>query len=243
MQRLILVGIVGLLKYGHIVSTALMEITVFVTVDRIDLKSHIAEIFSGKLTCFPDVFHVTHAAALTGQHQDLLDTGIRNNLHFFFDLLLIQLFALDVIVAVESTIDTIVFTVVGYVKRCEDIDGISEMFAGLDLRFSRHLLQVWLCSRRKQCLEIFDITGLMHQRTAHIRIRVFVVIVRFHGGQHLVHDVRIYTFHTFHIFHMICTGRRIVLQAVFPLQRFFIQFIGINKKIIFCHVLTLFLVS
>lgn len=117
-----------------------MEITIFVTVDRINLKSHIAEIFGGKLTCFPDVFHVTHAAALTGQHQDLLNTGIRNDLHFFFNLFLIQLFTLDIVVTVESTIDTIIFTVVGYVKRREDIDGISEMFAGLDLRFSCHLL-------------------------------------------------------------------------------------------------------
>ena len=46
-----------------------MEISVFVGMDRIDLKPYHPEVFPGHLAGFADVFHVAHAAALAGEYE------------------------------------------------------------------------------------------------------------------------------------------------------------------------------
>ena len=48
----------GLLENGHIVSTALVQVCVFVRVHRINLKTYNLEIFAGNFACLSNVFDV-----------------------------------------------------------------------------------------------------------------------------------------------------------------------------------------
>ena len=141
MQRLVFIRIVGLLKYGNVVRTALMQVAVLITVDRIDFQPYIAEIFLCQLTCLTDVFHIALCAALAGQHQDFLDTGIRDNFHLMLNFLEVQLLSMNVIVTVESTVNAVILTVVCNIKRRKQINRIAEMLARLHLRALCHPLK------------------------------------------------------------------------------------------------------
>lgn len=47
----------------------------------------IPEIFPGDLYGFSDVFYIRIRAALAGQNQDFLHTGLRDDLHLVLDFL------------------------------------------------------------------------------------------------------------------------------------------------------------
>ena len=143
MQGLVFVRIVSLLEYGHIVRTAFMQISVLIRIHGIDFHANYLKILAGNLAGLADVFDSRLAAALTGQNQDLLQTGLGNRSHLLIDLFRIQHSPLDFVVAVKSAVDAVILAVIGYIQRREDIYGISEMPAGLDLGFLCHLFQEW----------------------------------------------------------------------------------------------------
>ena len=112
MKRLILVWVVSLLEDSDVVGTALMQIVVFVSIDRVDLQTDIPEIFPRQLARFADVFHVTYGAALAGQHQYFLNAGICDDLHLCFHFCFGKLLSVNVVVAVETAVYTVILTIV-----------------------------------------------------------------------------------------------------------------------------------
>ena len=85
MQRLVFIGIVRFLKYCYIICSTFVKISVFIRIDRINLKTDHLEIFLCDLAGFSDIFHGRFAAALAGQDQNFLQTGLCDRCHFFFD--------------------------------------------------------------------------------------------------------------------------------------------------------------
>ena len=153
-EGLVLVGVVGLLEDRDIVDAALMQISVLVNIDRIDLDTDIAKIFARDFDGFSDVLYVGILAALAGEDEDLLHAGLRDHLHFVLDLFKGELFAADLVVAVESAVDAVVLTVVCNINGCKNIHRIAEVVPGLDLCLACHLLQIRSGSGREQGLEI-----------------------------------------------------------------------------------------
>ena len=141
MKRLVLVCVVSFLKNGHIIDAAFMQITVLIDIDRIDFYADIAEIFLRDFHRLTDVLNIGVLAALTGQHQDLLHAGICDDFHLVLDFFERELFAADLVVAVETAVDAIVLAIVGDIDRCKNIYSITEMVLGLNLCPAGHLLQ------------------------------------------------------------------------------------------------------
>ncbi len=180
MQFFITVRVIGLLKYGHIIRPAFVKITVFLRIHRIDLKTYISEILCRQPACFPDIVHVAHAAALSGQKQDLLNARSGDDFHLLFHLFPGQLFSGNIVITVESAVNTVIFTVVRQIQRREQIDRIAEMLPGLGLRPRRHLLQMPHGRRREKCFQIFHAAGLMCQCTPYVRIGTGCIVICFH---------------------------------------------------------------
>ena len=112
MKRFILVRVVSLLEDSDVVGTALMQIVVFVSIDRVDLQTDIPEIFPRQLTCLSNVFDITLRTALSGQHQDFLNAGICDDLHLCFHLCIGKLLSVNVVVAVETAVHTVILAIV-----------------------------------------------------------------------------------------------------------------------------------
>ena len=148
MQRFILIRIIGLLKYRHVVCAAFMKIPVFIGIDRINLQPHHPEILLCQLAGLADVIDAALSTALTGQNQDLLHTTVGDNLHFFLYLLHIELHAVNVVIAVEATVYTVIFAVIGDIKGRKQIHRIAKMLTGLPSGPLRHLLQEGFRRRR-----------------------------------------------------------------------------------------------
>ena len=89
MQRLVFIGIVRFLKYCYIICSTFVKISVFIRIDRINLKTDHLEIFLCDLAGFSDIFHGRFAAALAGQDQNFLKPCPGNCSHLFFNLFVI----------------------------------------------------------------------------------------------------------------------------------------------------------
>ena len=87
MKGFVFVGIVGFLKYGDVVGTALVEISIFIRIYRINFQADDAEIFPGDLTGISNVFDSGFGTAFSGQNQDFLKAGGGDGCHFFFDFI------------------------------------------------------------------------------------------------------------------------------------------------------------
>ena len=116
-ESLIFLRIVSFLEHGHIVNAAFVEITVLIGVDGVNFHTHHAEIFSCELAGFTDILHITLRTAFAGKDQDLLHPGIGNDLHFIFNLLHIQLHAVDMVITVEAAVNTVVLAIIGDIQR------------------------------------------------------------------------------------------------------------------------------
>ena len=132
MQSFVFIRIIGLLENCHIICAAFVKICVLIRIHRIHLKADHLEIFSRDLTGFSDVLHIGFGFALSGKDQDLLQTSLGDRCHFLLDLFFVQLCTADLIVAVKSTVDAVILTVVCNVDRCEHTDAVSEMFPCFD---------------------------------------------------------------------------------------------------------------
>ncbi len=160
-QSFVFFGIIGFLKNGHIVRTAFVEILVFIGIDGIDLKTDHTEILSRQLTSFTDVFHITLSTALACEYEDLLHTAVSNNPHLFFDLFHGKLHTVNMVIAVKSAVNTVIFTVVGYVQGSKEVHCVTEMLACFNPCPLRHLFKKRLCRRRKERLKVLDGAGFM----------------------------------------------------------------------------------
>ena len=142
MQCLVFITVVGFLKDGDKICPAVVQIPVILCVHRVNLQAHYLKIFSRDPAGLTDVFHIGHLWALTGQQQDFLQTGSCNGLHLPLDLFWVQPGAVYLIMAVKAAINAVVLAVIRNVKRCEQVDGIAEVPAGLKLCPLRHFLQI-----------------------------------------------------------------------------------------------------
>ena len=112
MKRFIFIGMIGLLKYRHVIHATLMKILIFVHIHRINLYSDVFKIFLCNFHRFPDILHIRIRAALPCQNQNLFHTGTGNDLHFMLDLFKRQLFPANIIVTVESAVNAVVLAII-----------------------------------------------------------------------------------------------------------------------------------
>ena len=140
MQSFILYIVIGFLENSDIIHTTFMQIPIFIRIHRINFHADHAEIFSCQLTSLTNVFDITHGTAFACQNQDFLHAAVRDDLHFLFNLLHIQLHAVDVVIAVEAAVYTVILAVIRNIQGGEKINGIAEMLAGFDSCLLRHFL-------------------------------------------------------------------------------------------------------
>ena len=233
MKLFILIRIIGFLKYGHIVCAALVKISIFVCIYRIDFQSYHTKIFPRKLTRLSNIRYVTLTAAFSCKDQNLLHTAVCNDLHFFFNLLHGKLHAADMVIAVKSTVHTVIFAVICNIQRRKEIHGVSEMPSCLHAGPLGHFLKKRLCRRRKQSFKILHGAGFMIQRSPYIRSCVSRIVIAFHLIHNVTAHLRFNLFHPGQIFHMIFPKGRICLQTVLFFQSFFRKILRIYKKLIF----------
>ena len=149
------------------------------------------------------------------------------------DLLHVQFHAFDLIVTVETAVYAVVFTVVGNVERCKEIDGIAKMLARFQPRLLCHFFQERFGGRGEQRLEILNGAGGVLQRGFDVLCRVFTVIVIIHLRDDAFADVGFDLFHSGQVFHVVFAAGRIGFQTVFLLQRFGREFFRIDEKLVF----------
>ena len=180
MQSLVLLRVVSFLEYRHIVGSTLVPVLVVLYIRRIHLKTYIFKILFCKFAGFSDVLDWALLFALACEDKDFLDACLCDDFHLVADLVLIQLLSVDIIVAVEPTIDTIIFAIICYIKRCEQIYCIAKMQSGLIVCSLCHLIQMWKSRRGKQCLEVFHIDGSLVESPPYVHICVFFIVIIVH---------------------------------------------------------------
>ena len=206
MKCLVFVWIVCLLENRYIIGTALVKILVLITVYRVNLKTYISKILCGKFTRFTYVFNITCTSALTREHKYFLDAWVGDDFHLMLYLISIEFLSVNVIVAVKTTINTIILTIVSNIERCKQIHRISKMFTRLNLCPLCHLFKKRSGSRWQKSLEILNIASLTVKCPAHINSSIFIIIIWIHLRENLIHNIRIYLLHSLHILHMISTA-------------------------------------
>ena len=114
MQGFVFIRIIGLLENSYIICTAFVKICILIRIHRIHFKTYHLEIFPGNLAGFSDIFYIGFGFAFTGKDQDFLKAGFCNSCHFLLNLFLIQLCTADLVVAVKSTVNTVIFAMNAY---------------------------------------------------------------------------------------------------------------------------------
>ena len=112
MQLRITVTVVGLLKNSDIIRAAFMQISIFIRVHRIDFDADIFEVFMCDFAGTADIFHIAHIPAFTCQDQHFFHPRPGNRFHFSAYAILIKLRTANLILAVETAVNTVIFTVV-----------------------------------------------------------------------------------------------------------------------------------
>ena len=87
MELGIFVAVIGLLKDGHIIHATLVQIGIFIAVDRVNFYAYNFEILAGQLAGFANIVDITHFAAFACQNKDFLHAGLGDGLHFPDELL------------------------------------------------------------------------------------------------------------------------------------------------------------
>ena len=146
----VFIGIVSFLEYRNIICTAFVQICVLIAVHRIHLKPHHLKIPAGNLAGFSQIFDIRLFPALPYQNQDFFEPGSCNRLHFLLNFLISKLRPLNFIAAVKSTVNAVIFTIIGNINRCKHIHGISKMLPRLLLCKLRHFFQERSCRRGEQ---------------------------------------------------------------------------------------------
>ena len=149
------------------------------------------------------------------------------------DLLKAELHTVDVVVAVEATVNAVVLAVVGNVKRGEKIHRVAKMLTGLDPGLLSHLFEKRLRRRREKGFEIFHTAGLMLQGCPYIFCSVDGVVIRLHLGDDFLPHVGLNDLHSREIFHVILSACWIGLKLMFSGKRLLREVLRIHKKLVF----------
>ena len=128
-QSLIFIRVICLLKNSNVVSSALAKISILIAIHRIDLDTYILKVLLRNLTSLAYVFNIRSLTTLTRQNENLFKPCVCNCLHLLMDFFHCKLCSFDFVMAVETTVNTVVLTVVGNVYRREKICRISEVFS------------------------------------------------------------------------------------------------------------------
>ena len=203
MKCLVFIWIIGFLKNGHIICTAFVQICIFIRIHRINFKSYDFKIFSCNFACFSNIFHIRHFSALTCQNQYFLQTWFCDLSHFCFNFLCIQLCPADAVMTVESTVNTVVFTIICNIKWCKKADRITKMIFFFHLCALCHFFNKRLCRRWQQRCKIFWCTVSFCKCPPYIFRCVTVIIICLHYFNHLFCDIGSQRFHPRQICHMI----------------------------------------
>ena len=140
-ELLITFAVVCFLEHRHVINAAFVQILVLIDIHRVNFDAHKLEVLAGKLASFTDVFDTAFCTAFAGEQQDLFHAAVSDDLHLVLNLFHVQLHTLDVVVAVETAIDAVVFAVVCDVERRKEVDVIAEMAASLNLCLGGHLFE------------------------------------------------------------------------------------------------------
>ena len=203
MQGFVLLIVIGLLEYGDVVHAAFMQISVLVHVQRIDLDADDAEILARQLDRLADVGHRRHGAALAGQHQNLLQAGLRDGLELLLDLVHVEFSAADLVVAVEAAVNAVVFAVICDVERREHLHRVAEMLARFHLRTLRHLLEKRQGRRRQQRREILGREDVLAERPQNVSRGIGIRVVGVHARDDLILNFRADVVHARLIGHVV----------------------------------------
>ena len=161
MKRFIFVGIISFLKNSHIVCTTFMQISVILCIARINFKTHISEIFFGKTAGIADIGNAALWFALARQHQNFFNAGIGNNLHFMLNFFHGKLFSVNIVIAVKTAVNTVIFTVICNIQRCENVGRITEVVTRFTLGTLCHFFQKRFCGRGEQCLKVLSAAAVV----------------------------------------------------------------------------------
>ena len=138
--------------------------------------------------------------------------------------------------AVKSTVNTVVLTVICNVDRCKHADTVSEMFPGLNPCSLRDFFQKWQRCRRKQCFKILRCTVVMSKRSPYIRFCVLIIIICVHCGNNLIHYIRFFQlFHIRKVLHVIDTVLFHIFQNFFIYDTFIKIAVLLTGLYCFCH--------
>ena len=83
--------------------------------------------FRASLQACPMYSTLLIVATLARKNQNFFHARIGDNLHLALDLLHGQLHTLDMVITVETTVNAVVFTVIGNIERRKQIDRVAEM--------------------------------------------------------------------------------------------------------------------
>ena len=214
MKLFITLAVVGFLEYGYVINAAFVQVLVFIDIYRVDFDAYELEVLACKLASLTDVFDTAFSAAFAREQQDFFHATVGDDLHLVLNLFHVQLHTLNVIVAVETAIDAVVFAVVCNIERRKEIDVIAKMATRLNLCLGSHLFKERSCCRRKQSLEVFNRACVVLQGKLHIACGVLGSIIAIKCIENLVADVGVNHFHSRQVFHDVRTDRRICFNSV-----------------------------
>lgn len=103
--------------------------------------------FSGELNGFADPFHAAHTLGFAGEDEDILQTGGRNGVELFHEIVVGKGAALDLIGAVETAVDAAIVAIIGNVQRREEGDAVAKTRAGDGLSLLCHFFNIWFGGR------------------------------------------------------------------------------------------------
>ena len=189
MKLFITFAVVRFLEYGHVIDAAFVQVLVLVDIHWVDFDANELEVFTCKFACFADVFDAAFRTAFTGEQEDFFHAAIGNDFHLVLDLFHVQLHALDMVVAVEPTIDAVVFAVVRDIERREQINVVAKVTTCFNFRLGSHFFEERGSGRRKQSLEIFNRTCIVLQSEFHVTCGVLGSVVTIKCGENLVANV------------------------------------------------------
>ena len=202
-QGFVLLVVIGLLKYGDVVHTALVQISVLIHVERINLDADDTEILARQLNGFTDVGYRRHGTALAGQNEDFLQTGLRDGLQFLFDLVHIQFGTANLVVTVETAVNAVIFAVIGDIQRREHLHRVAKVLACFHLRPLGHLLEERQRRGRQQCAEVLRREYVLAERTQNISGSIGIRIIGVHAGNDLVLYFRADVVHARLVLHVV----------------------------------------
>ena len=202
---------VGFLKDGYKIRSALVQILVFIDIHWINFQSDGREILLRNLYRISDIFHAGCRTAFACQQQHFSHIGLCDRLHFLFDFFHVQMAAVNLVLTVKSAINTLILTIIGDIKRCKQLYAVAEMLFPFSLCLFCHLFQKWLCCRRKQSCELLHGASCASQGSLHLFCCVSCLFKCLHGSLNFFKHLRIQLLHVRLVGHRVVNGTQMKL--------------------------------